>query len=265
MKIAVLVVGALRTFLSHHMNLWIRFNELNVDFFFCTSNGGNSSLDNSKGMRYKDYDSVKVAEIITTIYKPIVFADVTTPFIENTCNVGPLSQRKFDHSQQYTIQRMWETLAATQKCFEFMEHHEYESHLMYDFVLRLRPDIIFYGPIITTSFKAQPSFPAGRVLCNIKRKCLNDHIAILPRYAAARYFRLAEEYLWCQSNLTWLKYNRHFYIAELLYIKFEDDYLIDPSLHYTLVRPNELECTRVPKSEFKMCAEFARNMSMKTS
>ncbi len=261
MRIAVLVIGALRTLPCHIKNIYEGFSKRGweTDYYFCISNSGNASVSNSKGRHYSGHvdRGLEMRRMVNDTYKPIVTMDVSSKYVENKrCSVTRANKSKrFDRSAQSPLERMWETLASVQKCYDHMESIEYKENFLYDYVWRLRPDLVFYAPLPSKLFDVA-TFPLGRVLCNGGQKCLNDHIAILPRHAASRFFRIANEYLWCNGTQSEWSY----YIAELLYTRFENAHTVDPLIRYTLVRPNGMDCARVPGKEYRMCKNYEKLM-----
>ena len=259
MRLALLIVGALRTFPCHLNHFFERFAALgwDVDYYFCISRGGAST--NSKGMSYSACHIENITHSILATYDPIETLDVSVKFVVNpNCTVPRLSTKQtMDKSDQHPVERMWETLASAYKCFKRMETYESENLFLYDYVWRLRPDILFYEPLPTKLFN-KATFPYGRVRCNSHSKCLNDHIALLPRHAASRYFDGANEYLWCNSTQN----DFHAYIGEHYYERFRNMHVIDPLIKYTLVRPDGLECRRAPNKERDSCRKYSQNLSL---
>ena len=254
MSVAVAITGALRTFELHpyHLKERVQAVEPNADYFFCLSTSSAAQW-NSKGGKFVSRNHSEIMNVITHTYKPIVLRDVSVSFQTNEhCHVSSNMPTLFDNSHQTRLDRLWETLATWRRCFSHITDHEHKRQLLYDSVWRLRPDIFVYDKLpqkVATKNLRLPTFPRGRVGCN-SAPCINDHVAFLPRWSAARYFTIADEYLYCRGNYDGIP----LYIAETLHTKFHKSYHIEDGIRYTLSRPDGLDCARVPRAEQALCS-----------
>ncbi len=256
-SIAVSITGAPRTFERHPYHLKTQIERISeVDYYFCLSTSDTSQRDSKGGIQ--DANFTFIDTVIRTAYRPIVYKNVSIPFLHNTkCNVRSNMPVIFDKSNQSTLHRQWETLATIRMCFTHITNHEFNRRMMYSYIWRIRPDILFYHQLPNILHIVLPTFPEGRIGCN-HEPCLNDHLAFLPRYAAAQYFTIADDYTYCRGDYNSMLY----YIAETLFEKFKSCFTIDKTIRYTLSRPFGIDCARVPQAEKFECLSFPVHQSL---
>ena len=95
----------------------------------------------------------------------------------------------------------WETWEKVRRCFEMVQEYEARRRVVFDWVLRLRPDLWFFRPLphVSTLDVKSLYIPAGIVACKVL-PCLNDHLAIIPRAHADQYFGLASVMTTCETR-----------------------------------------------------------------
>ena len=91
--------------------------------------------------------------------------------------------------------RWWETQEKARRCFEAVVQYELANGFAFDWVVRLRPDIWFFGsvPPYCQLSRSSVSLPRGVVLC--AGRCVNDHLAWVPRPLARAFFNLTESHI----------------------------------------------------------------------
>ncbi|KAL1520357.1 hypothetical protein AB1Y20_021947 [Prymnesium parvum] len=93
----------------------------------------------------------------------------------------------------------WETWAKVERAFLGVIEYEQAHGLRFDWVLRVRPDLWFFGPMPShCTLEDAISTPTGVVGC--APPCLNDHIAWMPRALAPAYFRVTESLTACRGD-----------------------------------------------------------------
>lgn len=94
--------------------------------------------------------------------------------------------------------QMWRNVRG---CFELVLQHEETARRRFSFVSRIRPDAVFFSSWVLPPNFAQLGgmfIPKGGLGCST---CANDHLALVPRAAAHRYFRdIFEEYSACKNG-----------------------------------------------------------------
>lgn len=122
-------------------------------------------------------------------------------------------------------------------CYEHVASFEMRHAMRFDWIVRMRPDIWFFGhlPSHCQLSKGGITFPAGVVGCGYA-PCINDHIAFTPRRWSSFYFRIADDMRTCPGlknlSIHWKDYN----VWRLL---GQSVPLVEPSpvVPYTLLRP----------------------------
>lgn len=232
MRVAACVVGAPRGLGLHHQHTLRAFpTDMHVDYFFCLSSGGGAL--NSKHQAYID---LPIHETLATMrsYAPRRIANVSVSFerVEACHTPKWMLDAKFDRSDQAVLVRVWETMATLKRCFDLVVSHEAETNAMYDIVVRLRPDVVFFAPLPPQVFRPNvTTFPKHGVACS---SCLNDHMAFLPRAHAATYFSMADDYVYCRGRPPSM-----LSIGHVLPTRFRSvSHVSAEGVQYTLMRPH---------------------------
>ena len=202
---AICVVGSTRNFaqLAEHLRQRFLATRLLLDFFFVFRNT-KDAMRTSKGKTATGELGSDSLQAMTAAFAPTAILESTTRFEANSqCPSPPGAMIECDHSGQAAMARTWETLVGIKECFDLVQRQEAKKGRLYRSVVRLRPDIIFYSPINPTLLQpAIATFPKGRMSCSngIIGNCANDHLAFLPRAAAAAYFNMADHYVYCRDD-----------------------------------------------------------------
>mmetsp|Transcript_82686 Transcript_82686/g.215393 ORF Transcript_82686/g.215393 Transcript_82686/m.215393 type:complete len:519 (+) Transcript_82686:2-1558(+) len=110
------------------------------------------------------------------------------------CHAARVPQGHKDHKLSWP-RVMWSNV---RECFRLVQEYEVKHRMMFDFVTRLRPDAVFFAPMPRiNSTLLRPRLGVRSLTMLIPRGGLvgkglwssNDHVAILPRALAPRYFR----------------------------------------------------------------------------
>lgn len=187
-----------------------------LDIFCVLTNDFLGKETNSKGVTYPpiDDDTIRLASDILTQRSKNGNCELRSPVDDEesiiTCSFGAAGDKKFDLSEETAAVRQGSPLIKRNKCFQLILQTEKRisgqigSDWTYDTIISLRPDIFFYRPLSLNHFSSKvPVFPAPAHTAPLGphvKYFPNDHIAILPRAYAKKYFDLANIFLNCTST-----------------------------------------------------------------
>ena len=223
---AVCIVGAPRAFAASCVHDALRHNLLqqlpgSVTVFahFSRQSGGDAAIAragalNSIGMKTNslplstDAELVAAAEAVHAACVHIQPANVTDTDLVAECVRAHMTQA--DYYGGTVVQ--WQNVHS---CYRLVQAHEAHAHRQFDFILRVRPDAIFFTPfrqlvelhkgdtrhhhptningtlaeeMASAIVSNHALLPLGGLGGPCYRACANDHMAIVPRAAADRYF-----------------------------------------------------------------------------
>ena len=98
--------------------------------------------------------------------------------------------------------RVWETWEKLARSFRMSVEYEQRHDFLYDWVVRLRTDLWFFGrPVAHCSLNASGLiFSSGVVGCANSAVCSNDHLVYAPRHLAPEYFETAVDIEQCRFS-----------------------------------------------------------------
>lgn len=151
-----------------------------------------------------------------------------------------------------TWRKLFEVHAKKQQCFAQVNQYEQRHSIQFDWVLWMRPDIWFFGvmPPYCQLQRDAITFPVGVVGCPFDR-CVNDHMAIMPRSLADAFFNLIDGARSCRGVRAWGATWKNYHVLHLLQQAVPLAFSANPSpaIPYTLLRPvNSVafpECLRI--------------------
>jgi len=165
--------------------------------------------------------------------------------VSNMCVLMNASSdlRVCDHSGEGQLPRWWATTMKLKRCMELVKAEENSNDFRYHSIGRIRPDSAFYRNIserVRDLIKKaeSPIFPTGRIRCGPKR-CMNDHMAFLPRDMAEVYMDQVDAYEDCNGPL-----NGPAKFDTRIWDSFEDKGPLEEYIPYTLVRADGAACVR---------------------
>lgn len=153
-----------------------------------------------------------------------------------SCGLPPEGLTRAIGSRPF-MRTFYETHSKLRACYQAVAAFEEAHALRFDWVVRMRPDIWFFGklPAYCSMAPSKISFPVGVVGCGYS-PCINDHMAFMPRSLAHHYFDIASDMQTCEGVKSLSKHWKNYNLWRLM------DHgvpLAEPSplIPYTLLRP----------------------------
>jgi hypothetical protein len=86
----------------------------------------------------------------------------------------------------------WRSIEA---CYDLVEHEERRRQVQYNWMIRVRTDVVFFQPItLPLNITSVVYVPGGGMARASWAKCCNDHMLICPRHLCAPYYRLLRNF-----------------------------------------------------------------------
>lgn len=93
-------------------------------------------------------------------------------------------------ADSYKVLQQWSGIGA---CYDDVERAEAAARARYDWIVRLRTDLVFIRPLRLSALEPSAVFvPLGGINPRPAYRCLNDHMVACPRALCRPYFRLLE-------------------------------------------------------------------------
>ena len=264
MNTAVCISGEARTFAMSLSMATIEAalngpEEVSVDVFCYMTNSMKGDW-NSKGKQYDAVDDLTIQFASNSLTRHsklgncVLRRSVSSLKDQiSSCNFGSKGEKMFDLSNETVAVRQGLPLLKRHRCFQLVLEAERMKSAQtgvawtYDTVMSLRPDVFFFRPLTYEHFVPRmPIFPAPAHTAPAGahiRGFPNDHIAILPRFYADRYFNLAKTFTNCTGGGA-----ESPYIVDLIAKYFSVDEMdITSVVPYILNRPGRVvdHCERV--------------------
>ena len=204
--------GAHRSILKHAVR---GFGAHADTFFYLTDDVAQSDSYGNQHSGQKE-DARRVLSAVSEFHpKDVYFSNFTRPWptIPKDCVLSRYQTRKYypllGHRSPVRWQVFWQTWEKIRLGFEMAVAFELRHNFTYDWVVRLRTDLFFFGDVPRHYELNQDavSLPLGVVVCGFVpsggpngHPCGNDHAAFVGRRHAEAYFRLAETVGGCHGG-----------------------------------------------------------------
>ena len=196
---AFIIAGQPRTFLEGFAQRGLErairaFGANAFTFAYLTDDDGGSSKGHTPMAQPNSsrvHAAIAVLRPKRVYYGPLVQSILSPPA---GCQLSAALLAPYAGPQSKPTWRVWwETWEKLRRAYALVTEYERSRRFEFDWVVRLRPDIWFFGapPRHCDLPPDVLSFPVGIVGC--APPCVNDHVAWVPRPRASAYFEAAQD------------------------------------------------------------------------